>query len=220
MSSPEYAKFLHNEGYRLDNRVFKLFCFSQVQIKERRIDGNWLQLDSKTFSWYLSSAKSEFLSHLSAGLAMSPELRIADLRAIIQRVEELPLIPFEESASFTCLSPVTASIWDEDSVRHPTRYLEAGPRFSEAIRENLIKKHQVIHGVRPSDDSLSIRFDADYIARKKGITRLVDFKGIKVRGVFCPFDAEGSAELLKIGYTCGFGEKNSVGFGMVEVSKR
>ena len=33
----------------------------------------------------------------------------------------------------------------------------------------------------------------------------------------CPFQAEGSVELIKLGYQTGFGDKNSFGFGMVEV---
>ena len=52
------------------------------------------------------------------------------------------------------------------------------------------------------------------------MTRLVDYKGTKIRGVVAPFHVIGAPELIHIGYECGFGDKNSMGFGMVEVSKR
>ncbi|MCD6222629.1 MAG: CRISPR-associated endoribonuclease Cas6, partial [Thermoplasmata archaeon] len=34
------------------------------------------------------------------------------------------------------------------------------------------------------------------------------------------FEARGSAELLSIGYEAGFGERNSMGFGMVKMARR
>jgi len=216
LSSQDYADFLHNEGYRLAKRVYKLFCFSQLQIKKRRVDGDWLYLDSNSFSWCLSSAKGEFIGHLVAGLEKSPELTIAGVRAAAHRVERVPEPALKTPVRFVCLCPITASIWDCHSDRNPTRYLEPGEKFVEAIRVNLTRKFQLLYGRRATDDRLSIDFDADYTARKKTITKLVDFKGIKVRGVFCPFTAGGGEELIRVGYECGFGEKNSIGFGMVE----
>jgi len=61
-------------------------------------------------------------------------------------------------------------------------------------------------------------FDSDDIRKRRGrVTRMIDIKGIKIRGVMCPFHAAGNPELLFVGYECGFGNRNSVGFGMVEV---
>jgi len=217
LSSHDYADFLHNEGYRLGNRVYKLFCFSQLQIKKRRVQSDWLYLDSRSFSWYLSSAKREFIGHLIAGLEKDPELTIGDVRATAHKIEHIPEPALKTPVRFVCLCPITASIWDCDSERSPTRYLEPGDELVDAVRVNLARKHQLLRGRPATDDRLTIEFDTNYSARKKTITKLVDFRGIKVRGVFCPFTAGGSEELIRVGYECGFGEKNSTGFGMVEV---
>ena len=92
------------------------------------------------------------------------------------------------------------------------------PSLSELIRQNLIRKHEAIHGRAPHDDVLTFTFDKDYIDRRQGrVTRLIDYKGIKIRGVLCPFRISGSVALIQTGYECGFGDKNSAGFGMVEV---
>ena len=216
LSSQPYADFLHNEGYRLENRVFKLFCFSQLQIRKRRVDADWLYVDSKSVGWLMSSPKEEFIGHLVAGLEKEPEMTIAGVHASVHNVERTPEPALKAPVQFVCLCPITASIWDSDSERNPTRYLEPGEAFVEAVRVNLERKHRLIYGRPASDDRLVLDFDADYIARKKNITKLIDFRGIKVRGVFCPFTADGSEELIRVGYECGFGEKNSIGFGMVE----
>ncbi|MDE0314038.1 MAG: CRISPR-associated endoribonuclease Cas6, partial [Candidatus Poribacteria bacterium] len=75
-----------------------------------------------------------------------------------------------------------------------------------------------IHGRDHHDDTLKLTFDKVYIDILQGrVTRLVDYKGIKIRGVLCPFNVSGSIPLIQTGYECGFGDKNSAGFGMVEV---
>ncbi|HUT04490.1 MAG TPA: CRISPR-associated endoribonuclease Cas6 [bacterium] len=216
LSSSDYADFLHNEGYRMNNRVYKLFCFSQLQVSKRRVLGEWLHLEAQDFSWCVSSAKEEFIAHLLAGFSKDPELTVAGVRATGQKVEQIPEPSFKLPVQFVCLSPITVSIWDADSTKNPIRYLAPGKEFVEAVRVNLKRKHQLIFGKPPSDESFGMNFDADYAARRKRITRLINFKGIKVRGVLCPFTVDGSKELVRVGYECGFGEKNSIGFGMVE----
>ena len=216
LSSNDYASFLHNEGYRTNNRVYKLFCFSQLQVSKRRVLGEWLHLETQNFSWCVSSAKEEFIAHLLAGFSKDPELTVAGVRATGQKVEQMPEPSLKPPAQFVCLSPITVSIWDGDSDKNPIRYLVPGEEFVEAVRVNLKRKHRLIFGKAPSDESFDMSFDTDYTGRRKRITRLVDFKGIKVRGVLCPFTVDGSRELVRVGYECGFGEKNSIGFGMVE----
>ena len=72
--------------------------------------------------------------------------------------------------------------------------------------------------VMPYDDTLDFHYDANYISRRWGrVTRLVAYKGIKGRGVMCPSHVSGSILLIQVGYECGLGDKNSTGFGMLEV---
>ena len=45
-SDPEYADFLHQDGYELENRRFKLFTFSQLMAKRREIRGDQIHFRS------------------------------------------------------------------------------------------------------------------------------------------------------------------------------
>ena len=38
-SNPEYADFLHDEGYQVNKKRFKLFTFSQFMAERRHITG-------------------------------------------------------------------------------------------------------------------------------------------------------------------------------------
>ena len=217
-SDPEYASFLHNEGYAAAEKRFKLFTFSQLMAERRRITGDQIHFGS-TLTWYVSSPVERFLSHFADTLLTEGGLSIGQHRLRIRDVT-VPRIPrFQSEMHFRCLSPITMSTKRERNGKQAMHYcLPDDPALSELIRQNLIRKHEAIHGCLPPDDTLTFTFDKDYIDRRKGrVTRLVDYKGIKIRGVMCPFRVSGSVALIQAGYECGFGDKNSAGFGMVGI---
>ena len=217
-SDSEYASFLHNEGYGVDQKRFKLFTFSQLMAERRRITGDRIHFRS-TLTWYVSSPVERFLSHFADTLLTEGRLSLGGHRLPIRDVT-IPRVPrFRSEMHFRCLSPVvmtTTREWDGKQAMHYCT--PDDPVLSELIRQNLIRKHEAIYGRVPHDDTLTFTFDKNYIDRRQGrVTRLVDYKGIKIRGTMCPFRVTGSPALIQIGYECGFGDKNSAGFGMVEV---
>ena len=217
-SSPEYASFLHNEGYAAAEKRFKLFTFSQLMAERRRITGDKIHFRS-TLTWSVSSPVERFLSHFADTLLTERQLSLAQHQLPIKDVT-VPRIPrFRPEMRFRCLSPIVMTTTREHRGKQAMHYcLPDDPTLSELIRQNLIRKHEAIHGRPPRDDTLSFTFDKAYIDRRQGrVTRLIDYKGIKIRGILCPFRVIGSPALIQIGYECGFGDKNSAGFGMAEV---
>lgn len=217
-SDPEYASFLHEEGYRAAEKRFKLFTFSQLMAERRRITGDKIHFRS-TLTWYVSSPVERFLSHFADTLLTEGRLSVAQRQLPIKDVT-IPRSPrFQSEMHFRCLSPITMSTKRERDGKQVMHYcMPDDPALSELIRQNLIRKHEAIHGRTPNDDTLSFAFDKTYINRRQGrVTRLIDYKGIKIRGIMCPFRVTGSIPLIQIGYECGFGDKNSAGFGMAEV---
>ena len=217
-SDPEYASFLHEEGYAAAEKRFKLFTFSQLMAERRRITGATIHFGS-TLMWYVSSPVERFLSHFADTLLTEGRLSIGQHQLRVSDVT-VPRIPrFQSEMYFRCLSPITMSTKRERDGKQVMHYcLPDDPALSELIRQNLIRKHEALHGRAPHDDTLTFTFDKDYIDRRQGrVTRLIDYKGIKIRGVLCPFRVSGSIALIQTGYACGFGDKNSAGFGMVEV---
>ena len=217
-SDPEYASFLHNEGYLGAEKRFKLFTFSQLMAERRRITGDTIHFRSP-LTWYVSSPVERFLSHFADTLLSEGRLSVGGHQLTVRDVN-VPRIPrFRPEMSFRCLSPIVMTTVRERDGKPAMHYcLHDDPALSELIRQNLIRKHEAILGRVPHDDALTFTFDKAYIARRQGrVTRLVDYKGIKIRGVLCPFRVSGSVPLIQIGYECGFGDKNSAGFGMAEV---
>ena len=217
-SDPEYASFLHEEGYTAAEKRFKLFTFSQLMAERRHITGATIHFRS-TLTWSVSSPVERFLSHFADTLLTEGRLSIGQHELRVRDVT-VPRIPrFQSEMPFRCLSPIVMSTTRERNRKLTMHYCRPDdPALSELIRQNLIRKHEAIHGRAPHDDTLTFAFDKTYIDRRHGrVTRLVDYKGIKIKGIMCPFRVSGSPALIQTGYECGFGDKNSAGFGMVEV---
>ncbi len=217
-SDAEYATFLHDEGYTAGPKRFKLFTFSQLLAKHRQIRGSDIHFGSP-LTWFVSSPVERFLSHFANTLLTQGRLSLGRRELYIKDVS-IPRIPrFRTQMRFRCLSPIVMSTVRQRDGKQSQHYcLPDDPKLSELIRQNLMRKHEAIYGQPPKEDALTFRFDTDYIDKKPGrVTRLVDYNGIKIRGVLSPFYVAGSLALIQTGYDCGFGVKNSIGFGMAEV---
>lgn len=159
------------------------------------------------------------MGNFAASLMEVRRLRIGRQELRVKDVEAMRTPRFQQRMTFRCFSPITMSTKRErDGVPVMHYCLADDPEFSRLVRQNLIRKYEAIHGRPPREDSFTMTFDEEYIRRKKGrVTRLVRYKDVDIRGIMCPFEAQGNPELLFVGYECGFGDKNSAGFGMVEI---
>ena len=218
-SDAEYAAFLHDTGYTdTGKKRFKLFTFSQLMARQRQVQGANIHFGSQLV-WFVSSPVEKFLSHFADTLLTEGRVSLGRHRLQVKDVS-IPRIPrFQTQMRLRCLSPIVMSTVRQRDGKESQHYcLPEDPALSELIRQNLMRKHAAIYGQPPTEDALRFWFDTDYIDKKPGrVTRLVDYKGIKIRGVMAPFYVAGSPALIQTGYECGFGVKNSLGFGMAEV---
>jgi len=229
VSSSAYSAFLHDQGYHLPDKgkPFKLFTFSQLRPARYRVEPAGLRLLSSEIDWQISSPMIEFIEHLADGLLRRGQMDLHGdsfrLPLTVRSVETLPRPVFSRHMVFKCLSPLIATTKREHNGKLATHYYRHDdPVLSEALRQNLMRKYRLIHGGEPEHADFALRFDSDYV-RKKGdnIYKLVQYRArgqiTQIKEILAPFTVEGSPELIAVGYEAGFGEKNSMGFGMVEV---
>jgi CRISPR-associated endoribonuclease Cas6 len=222
-SSSEYSTFLHERGYGSE-RPFKLFTFSPLLLPNRAFhyEKEQLWIDARRLRWQISSPMREFVEHLAQGLLSQGEIELGreDERWAlgIEEVRVLEPPVFRREMVFKCLAPLVLTTGSERAGRFGAHYLrhdEAG--WSERMRANLVRKFELVHARTLEETDFAMEFDRAYIERRsERAYKLIDFKGTKIKGVFVPFRAMGSPELIQIGYEAGFGEKNSMGFGMAE----
>jgi CRISPR-associated endoribonuclease Cas6 len=234
-SSQKYAEFLHEEGFRWDNhspKRFKLFTFSQLKVKPYCFTGDGFDR-IRTIEFVYSTAAEKNFEHLVYGLFAKQELCFRfgknTARFLVQQVESLPEPQFTDSMKFSCLSPITVSTKREriDGTGlevHFLDYLNPAEKshFCRNLFLNLTHKYQTLfHAPYGGDNAFEFQFDPEYLIKRQGrISKLIRFKDdIKIKAFEAPFTMRADPALIRIGYQCGFGEKNSDGFGCVEMVK-
>ena len=232
-SSQEFAAKLHDTGYAPERsrQKFKYFTFSSLQIPIRTIERGEIVSRSNLVTLYLSSPKEDFLQHLILGLFAEGPLRIHNALFGKECVEKLPEPEWSESMTFSMLSPLAVSVYRDPSTGMNTKeYLRYDDsRLSDMLLHNLQAKYRGLFDCEPPENGVpfSVRFEEEYLKRlrEKGrnVEKLITIKDssgkeTRVKAIQCPFTVTGNPELIKVGYECGFGENNSMGFGMVKAS--
>jgi len=231
--SAEYADWLHHKGYlTTDGKPMKLFNFSKLIIPNvKLIEKKLLIRGTTTVQLYISSPMLEdFIQHFVVGLFQHQEIEIRthgiNARFTVESVETAMTPEFQSSQKFRCLSPIVISGKHIFDGREQEYFLRPNDKeLSEAIRKNLINKYQIVFQKTPEDSSLQFSLDSDYINRKGGydkLSKLITIKehrqdeATRIKAFETLFTLTGNPELMQIAWECGIGQRNSLGFGMIE----
>lgn len=189
---------------------FKFFTFSWLQIPQGKTSKKGIFVDGHAY-FFVSAPVREIISAFVEGILERPVVRIGHTTLHVDTVEVLPQPQFNGAAVFSTLSPIIVRTAEEENGHlrvidlYPT-----DPKFYENLQSNLIKKYEKLYNEEKTNISFS----------KPSFTKPVR---IKIRNTYhraslMTFEAVGDTELLKLGYEAGFGGKNSMGFGMVQVA--
>jgi CRISPR-associated endoribonuclease Cas6 len=230
--SPDYATWLHARGYLSpDKKPIKLFVFSKLFIPQVKIKQNALIAHHYHRCTMIVSSPmlEDFVQNFVIGLFATQKIEIGSKevvgRFIIEQVETLPTPEFSRTTRFKCLSPITLSTKKEKYGSLQEHYYRPSePELAEAIRDNLIAKYETVHQKQPDDSRLEFKLDKEYLQKKGGdlgLSKLIIIKEgtseeTKVKAFECLFYLTGSQELQQIAWDCGIGQRNSLGFGMVD----
>jgi len=216
-ASPGFSTFLHDRGFIADGKRFRLFTFSSLRGKTLDRTSFGLLMQSP-IELLCSSPVPEFVRAVAEGALQVGILKVGDVKLPVKQVETLPDPDFSSRMIFRPLSPVTVSTGrvDPDGKMRATYLAPDDPAFYEHLSANLVRKYEALNKKSPEDVDVKFKLAPNLIPENRRLSKLVDIKGIKVRGWLVPIEAEGNPELLRLAYETGLGEKNSAGFGMLE----
>jgi CRISPR-associated endoribonuclease Cas6 len=222
--SEEFSTFLHELGYPIDGRSFKLFTFA-LRMNRFTITYNAFRLDLPFAELIISTPiSSPFFSNFLIGAFENQRIEIANhvhkCSFAIKSAEALPDIEFLKNEKFMLLTPMVLSKKRADE-NAPAYYLrpEDIVEANRILNVNLIRKYILTHNSEYRGKGIRFNWNERYLREHPRVTKKITIEKdppVSVIGVQSPFDIEGDPDLISIGYECGFGEKNSMGFGMVE----
>ncbi|HBC97543.1 MAG TPA: CRISPR-associated endoribonuclease Cas6 [Clostridium sp.] len=215
LGNENYQKFIHDFGYKVGKRKYKLFTFSKIYGKFK------IDRERKTIDFFdnahftISSLENKFLSYLATNVIEKDNFKFGNNIVNVNSIETVNNKISEREEVYT-KSPIVMYSTFKNYKGNKTYYYSPLEReFSELIRKNLIHKYEAYYNKLPLRDDFSIS-----PINKKGLKeRVVIYKDYVIKGWDGEFLLEGSEELMNIAYSAGIGSKNSQGFGCVEIKK-
>lgn len=228
----EYASFLHEQGYPINNKTFKLFTFSDLRCSFKP-NGDRMRLVSKQVSLIVSFHLPRAAETFIKGLFLEQEVPLFDRKSKavfrISQVESMasPFVGRDSSEvaeyPFTLLSPVLVSKKDMEGKHQYLSPLDAD--FIPILLGNWKSKYAAINGSNNveevfRDSSATVVFDhgapksrlIKVRANSPEETSLKAWYNFKLK-------LKASNEALEVVYNCGVGSYNSLGLGCVGYGK-
>jgi CRISPR-associated endoribonuclease Cas6 len=208
----EYREFLHDKGYVFNNRRFKLFTFSKI-LGRFIIQGSYIVFD-KHISLIISSPIDDLIEGICNNIIKLESIELEINRLHLESIEFLHEPNIGEEIIVYTLSPIVvySTLFTKDGKKKTYYYSPLEEEFSHLITNNLKKKYALLNS-----SMLEGKVEVEPIKRCREI--ITSFKGTMIKGWHGKFKISGNRDLILTGYRCGFGSKNSAGFGMVEVYK-
>jgi CRISPR-associated endoribonuclease Cas6 len=209
------------------NRRFKMFTFSGLRFYGPRWelqDGLFRFQEPAQAELIISFPHDEeFLCEHVVPLFRDNELTLGvrQINAEIHmQVRDVSVHPFPELTAgvYKTLAPITVSRKTKTDIRYlPPRH----PEMSAMLTANLLEKHELLTGERVSPDEIEIRVDEDYLRRNPNPTKVIKLNEGKpdetrIRGFVAPIQISGPPEVLRTAFAVGIGERNHLGFGIID----
>jgi len=213
-----YASWLHDNGFSNYNRRFKMFAYSNLS-PHCKVIGDRMVIQNETMHFILSFLPEKSTEKFVKGIFAENRFALGDKRSRVQfQVDSIEILPipaqFGKSYEFQTLSPVVISTKRDDGT---IEYLSPeGDGYGKLLINNLKQKYSAFYE-KPFDGDEYFEFKLTSLIRPRLITIKADTpKMTKVKGFNYKFKLSADYRLIQIMYEAGLGEKNAIGFGMVE----
>lgn len=228
---PEYAAFLHEEGFPAAGRLpkegtsegshknFKFFVFSRLAQRSKRIAGDRIVLNDALVTWQISSPLEEMMGILAESLVTNPQIAIGDHMSqatfTVAGIDIAAPPPLGDKLYGETISPIFVSV-DEigaegKRIKHHVRAEDE--RFSERIAANLREKFRALVGSEFEQDDPAEELNFRFTEAPR--SQLAQYKGTHHKCYLGRFVMTGDPRLIRLAWEAGVGEANSKGFGMI-----
>lgn len=193
---------------------FKFFNFSQLNISRRKIVKDGIIARNGKISFYLSSPNDLLIKNLVSGFVDDLEIKFKKDKLIVEKIEALKTPDFKKISEFKTLSPI--NIRDTKEIDGKVKRVDLAPsdKFFKGIETNLIKKYCIFNDIESTDKEIKVYSEMANVKRKR-ITILKGPNTTYHRAYMMDLILEGDIDLIEFAYDVGLGEKNSMGFGMI-----
>lgn len=193
---------------------FKFFTFSQINVKQPKFNKNGINARNGIFSFYLSSPCEKLMQNLTYGF-LEKKIIFLNEKMNTLNVELIKTPDFNDNVTFNTLSPIIIRSKQEVDGKIKIWDLAPSDDFFKRIENNLIKKYCIFNKINQTSKKIKAYSEMANVKRKR-ITINTGNKTTYHRAYLMDLILEGDLDLIRFAYDTGLGEKNSMGFGMIE----
>ncbi len=231
-ADPAFSMWLHDKGYSSGTQRFKFFTFSNILFaaKGYTIEGDRLRIlvspCELIISFLIEGAAMPFIT----GIFRSQVFSIGDFKSsvgfIVSSVERIPDPVFTDAMTFKTLSPIIVGKSRLAEGGKGTEYLNpAHTDYGNLFFQNLQRKVEIYKLQKSEINILPQPGTCHLQLLSQPRSKIILIKNgqreaTHLRGFIYEFKISAPVEWLRVGYYAGFGEKNSLGFGCVEVIRQ
>lgn len=206
------ASHLHNKGFVVGNRSFRLFSFSRLTGKFI-LDGkkNTIAFPEEALL-AITSPDADFFPPLINNLLTKNSLRLGKSLFNVEEIRFDRQLAEDDNLTIRTLSPVVSysTLLRPEGGKYTCYYQPGEKDFERLISANLAKKYEAFHGCRPPEGEVRAR------PLDRPRLHVTTYKGTVVKGYSCRIRLNGPRELLQMALDAGLGGKGSQGYGCVE----
>lgn len=224
-NTKEFKNYLRKIGFGHKSALYNIFSFA-LRFQDYTHSENQIVLKSSKANLLITAPLiDEYLNNQAEKIVNRKiEFGNSSCNSIfnIENVNILRNPDFKEKMKFSLFSPIVLCRISEVQGKNYQYFLRPGDQeTNDLLTNNLKYKYRLIHKKPAPYGKVTLDWDRRYIDTHKRITKKISImqnrdKGYDIIGIQAPFTIEGDPELIKVGYETGFGEKNSIGFGMAE----
>jgi len=211
------AEWLHENGFILKNRSFKLFCFSDI-LERGKYNSNTKEfIYPSQISFYISSPINWMLEEIAKN-SIKNEINFGNNSVQLASIEIEPVKKITETKiRINALTPIEvhSTLEKKDGTKKTYYYSPMEKEFSEFINNNLKKKWELCFKEQ-CDENIKI-YPVNPKYNKEQIRK---FKGTIIKGWSGHFYLEGNNQLMQLALDTGLGSRNSAGFGMINIVEK
>ncbi len=209
------AERIHDEGWRVGRRQLRLFVFSRLYgrfRRERTRNALWFQ---GPLLWSVASPADGILESLALHLVRERILHLGEAQLELTSVEVALPPAYRRPVLLKALSPITvrSTLTTPDGRKKSYYYAPQEPEFGPRVLQNLRRKIRAWTGEDILPDGATFR-PVRVSNRNLVVAR---YKGTVVKGWTGIYELDAPEPYFRMALDAGLGEKNSQGFGFVEV---
>lgn len=198
------SDFWHDCGFG-ENETFKFFVFGPL-LGNYRIEDKKIIFKDK-INLEIRSPFFEFCDDLQRSIELNPTIKIFNQTLDVAGAFLNNRHINSDSVIFKTISPIIVS--EKSEAEKTVFFRPDNPEFVYKLQENFYKKYKTAFDTQPPELKIEIL--------EKGKKVVTQYKEIWLTGYNCTLKINAPNEALEFIFNSGLGERNSQGFGLVDI---